>query len=151
MRQPVTEQLLQLLPALPVGQRAEVDAITSEQVEDDVGRRPRDRQLAGPGVGGVDALLQRCEVQPALVPHHELAVDDDLPVQLAHGAGDLREVPGKRPLLSRLQNRALWTSEGDAAEPVPLRFEGPPTGMDERQRLGSLSADRAVAGTQLRR
>jgi putative transposase len=35
------------------------------------------------------------------------------------------------------------TSEGDAAEPVPLRFEGPPTGKDERQRLGSLSADRA--------
>jgi hypothetical protein len=62
------EQFLQLLPAPPVRPGALVDTVASEQVEDHVRRGPRERQLLRTRLGGMDPLLQRSEVQPALVP-----------------------------------------------------------------------------------
>jgi hypothetical protein len=44
--------------------------------------------------------LQGSEVESALVPQHELAVEHDVDVQRAYRRCDLREVPGERPLLT---------------------------------------------------
>jgi hypothetical protein len=63
----------------------------------------------------VQAPLQRGEVDPSLVPEDEFAVEHDVHVELGDGIHDLREVPGERSALARLQRDGPQAAQSDAA------------------------------------
>jgi hypothetical protein len=63
----------------------------------------------------VQAPLQRGEVDPSLVPADEFPVEHHVGVELGDGANDLREVPGERAALARLQSNRAQTAQRDAA------------------------------------
>jgi hypothetical protein len=60
--------------------------IEGEDVEHDERRRAGEGELPGPQVGGVDALLQAGEVQPALSPQDQFPVEHHGGVELFEGA-----------------------------------------------------------------
>jgi len=73
------------------------------------------RAAGGVHGGGVDAALQRAEVEPAAGADDQLAVEDG-PVGelLDEGGGDLGEVAGEGTLLSGLQDGVAVVDECDA-------------------------------------
>ena len=73
-RQPRAQQLLQRVPAGPVGAFAQVGAAMGEQVEHHVGGRCCCGEFADPGRAGTQPVLQRGKVQPAGPPHHQFPV-----------------------------------------------------------------------------
>ncbi|HYZ09571.1 MAG TPA: hypothetical protein VE709_13525 [Pseudonocardiaceae bacterium] len=73
----------------------------------------------------MDPLLEGYEVEPAVTPHHELAVEHDIDVQRTHRRCDLGEVPGETSLLARLQPHPSTTGEGDTPEAVKFGLVAP--------------------------
>src|SRR4051794_41098421 len=67
------------LPALAERAGHEVVVAEGEQVEGDQGRRRLARQQVDPAGRGVDAQLQRLEVEPVAAGDHDLAVEDAPP------------------------------------------------------------------------
>ncbi len=81
-----------------------------------------------PGLGRMDPLQQRVEVEAVIAPvgDHDLPVDDRAgrqgPPQRLEQLG---EVPGEWLELAREELDPIAVTEHDAAEPVPLRLEQP--------------------------
>jgi hypothetical protein len=69
----------------------------------------------------MQALLQAGEIQPAVAPERQFAVEHYLDVQLPQRGDDLREVQSERPLLTGVQRDALSTAMGEKAEAVHRR------------------------------
>ena len=107
----------------PAGQ---VLASQGEQVEgDEMGGRLLSQQV-DPGLGGVDALQQRLEVQPLsrAVRDDDLAVDDAPLREFGlDGGHQFREVTGHRPLVPAADLDLIPVAEHDRAEAVPLGLE----------------------------
>ena len=116
-----------LQPTAPLGEgaRGEVLVALREQVEDDEAGRGLFGQQPDPARGGVQAQLQRLEVQGAAlrVDEHDLAVDDAAFGQVrADRLDDLGEVPRHRTLVAAADLDLVTVPEDDRAEPVPLRL-----------------------------
>ena len=116
-----------LEPPTPLGERPrrEVIVVLGEQVEDDEAGRRLLGQQPDPAGRGVQAQLQRLEVQGAAlrVDEHDLAVDDAALGQVrADRLDDLGEVPRHRPLVAAADLDLVAVPEDDRTEPVPLRL-----------------------------
>jgi hypothetical protein len=57
--------------------RPEILSVKGQQIEGDVGGRVLPGQLGGYRWAGHHPALQLIEVEPAVQPHHRLAVQDD--------------------------------------------------------------------------
>jgi hypothetical protein len=125
VRKLAPEEVLEQGPAGAVGEWPHVLVVEGEEVEHDERGRAGQGELPGPGIGGVDALLQGGEVQPALPPQHQFPVEHHGGVELFEGGHDLGEVAGERPLLARLQHNPIGPPVGEAAETVELGLIGP--------------------------
>jgi hypothetical protein len=129
VRQLAAQEVFEEGAAGDVGLRADVGAGEGQDVEHDVGGRHRLGQLLGSPLAAVQALLQRGEVDPSLVPADEFTVERDVDVEPADRGCYLREVPGERSLLSRLQGNRVETPQSNAAEAIDLRFRDPAAGV----------------------
>src|SRR5688572_10573836 len=113
-------------PRAPRGQRLggeRLAGLVGEEVEHDQRRRALDGELANAAGGGVDALEQVVERQPAVEGDHDLAVEDEaLRAQACERLDELGEVSRQRLPLLRHQLDARAVAEDEAAEAVPLRF-----------------------------
>src|SRR6059058_2270967 len=98
------ERVLQQPAALGLRARAEIVAVAGEQVERDEGRGRLLGELRYPGRRGVEAQLERVEVEPAPARDHDLAVDHaargEARAQLSF---ELREVSVERPQVAALE------------------------------------------------
>lgn len=94
----------------------------------DEGRLPPAGEL-GPGSAEPSPMLQCCEVQPAVVPDHQLGVDYRLDTGRGRGPDDLREGRAKVGAPPGLEVR-LGAGENEDTEPVDLLLEqhGPCSG-----------------------
>jgi hypothetical protein len=63
----------------------------------------------------VQPPLERGEVDPSSIPADEFAVEHGVDAELGVGLGDLREVPGERSVLARLQSNGVQAPKADAA------------------------------------
>ena len=113
-----------------LGQRTIEQRIVVEcqQVEGDERRRRLGGESADAGFGGMDALQQRVEVEPAIIGgrHDDLAVDDaSLRQRRKQRFEQLGEVAGERALVAAGELDLVAVAEDDAAEAVPLRLVQP--------------------------
>jgi hypothetical protein len=99
------QELFEQGPAGAVALGPDVAVVEGEDVEHDERRRAGEREVLGPQVGGVDALLQGGEVQPALPPQDQFPVEHHIGVELSDGVHDLGEVAGEGTLATRSARR----------------------------------------------
>jgi hypothetical protein len=141
----------------PVGERLcqQRPVAEREQVERHEMRRRLFREEPNAAVGGVDALLERLELEPFArgVWHDELAVHDAALGQVGlDRLDDLREIAGHRPRVPAADLDLVAISEHDRAEPVPLGLEREMVRRNLRDGLGEHRQDgrhdgQAHAGT----
>ena len=115
-----------LEPRAPLGlrQRHRRLAAGAEQVERDEARRRLLRELRDSRRGGMDALLQRVEVEPARRHDDDLAVEHAaLRQRVVQRLLELGEVAVQRLAVAALQQRLLAGAKDDRPEAVPLRLE----------------------------
>src|SRR5262245_12007028 len=120
------EQRLELAAALAERAGAQVPIALAEKVPEDHRGRELLRQHRDARGGGVDAQLQRLEVESAVPRDHDLAVEHAAPRELRlERLAELREVAVERLLVAALQQELVAVAEDDHPESVPLRLEDP--------------------------
>jgi len=126
-------------PALGERPPGVVIGTKGEQVErDEVRGRLRGEQ-PHPARGGMQAQLQRLEVEPSgrEIRQDDLAVNHAAGRQLGQrGVNQLREVAGHRPLVPAAELHFVAVAEDDGTEPVPLGLKDIIPGRDPVYRLG---------------
>jgi hypothetical protein len=102
-------------------------AAGAEQVERDEARRRLLRELCDARRRGVDALLQRVEVEPVRRHDHDLTVEHAaLGQRVVQRPLELGEVAIQRLQVAALQQRLLGTAKDDRPEAIPFRLEEKP-------------------------
>ena len=130
-RAPVCERLVR-----------EIVVAEREQVEGDEAGGGLAGEQRHPAGGGMDALLERPEVEPAVAGDDDLAVDHATLRQVApDGLDHLGEVARHRPLLAAADLDLVAVAEHDRAEAVPLRLVEL-AGRDRGHGLGQHRRDR---------
>ena len=124
-----------------------------QQVEGDEGRGRRLRQLADALLGGMDALGEGVEVEPAGPGDDDLAVQHAARRELASQRLDeLGEVAGERLLVAAAEGDVVAVAEDDAAEAVPLGLvEEPRLARQLAGELGQHGCDGRTDGAGSRR
>ncbi len=130
-----SEGLFEGRPALVEGGFEEGALPQGEEVESD----ERGGRLLGkhrdPGGRRVDPFLKNLKLEAVTNGDEDLAIEDTLGWGRFFDRGDqLREVPGQRLGVAGGQLDLIAIPEDEAAESVPLRFEGEPLG--ELRRVG---------------
>ncbi|OEJ29024.1 hypothetical protein AS594_36045 [Streptomyces agglomeratus] len=103
----------------------------------------------GPGTAEPGPVLKCCEVQPAVVPDHQLGVDDGLDAERGRGPGDLREGRAKIGAALGLEVR-LGAGEHEDADPSAVCSNSTGLAPDdgravtERASIGSTGGERCT-------
>jgi hypothetical protein len=127
-------------------QFAKIASVDREQIERDKRRRRLLRELGDAGGGGMQAELERVEVEAARSGNHDLAIDDAAGrqrgeqrlVQLGKIAIEWTQVPA-------LDVDVIIAAKNDGAEAVPFRFEEKPlAGRKLSGELGQHGVDRRI-------
>ena len=97
-------------------------AIPKQEVESDEVRGNLLRELAHPAFGGMEAHLQRVEVERSVPRDHDLAVDGRVRLQLLPERLQLREIAEEGTAITAPEMQLAGHVLEDPAETIPLRL-----------------------------
>ncbi len=151
-RRGTREERDQPLASLREGQRAQVLSLRSENIKCNERGRRRDGEHPDAAGGGMQAKLQRLEVEAVRRHDDNLAVHHRAYAKLRNERIDqLGEVTSEILSLTALDERAGPIAKDDRAEAVPFRLEDPaPTRGKLRNQLRKHRRDRRLQDVRLR-
>src|SRR5581483_4699192 len=136
------------LPAIRERRLAQILISFGEQIEEDDRRRSSLREQLDARRGGMNPLLQRVELERAVLYDDDLAVEHAARRQLrAQRVDQLGKVAVERFLVAALNQNFVAVAKHQCAKPVPLRLEDPAVARGQfGETLGEHRQDRRVHG-----